>query len=467
MVSPPPRCLPATLASSAPPSARASRAAKTATACAPPSSTRLPRTARRCNDAEGLAAARAHGIDVIVVDHHQAPSGEPDVYALCNPHHRDCQFPFKGLASVGVAFYLAAALRSRLVARGQSAPDVKAYLDLVALGTIADLAPLVEENRLLVARGLGQMRLGERPGLKALATIAELDLGKLRAIDIGLRLAPRLNAPGRLGAAEPALDLLLSRDEASAIAHAYACDQKNQERRAIQEIMVAEALVDAEAQADAPILVVAREGWHAGVAGIVAGRLVDRYRKPAFCLAIDAAGEVRGSGRSVDGISIHKALMACSALTIRAGGHAMAAGVTLARTELPAFATALADAVRSQAGAQPARRAELAVELADIDEQQATELDWLGPFGNGNPEPRLAAVGLAVERTRVVGENHLQVSLRCGSEVRQAIGFGMADRLPQLGSMVDAVFSPEIDEWGGGRRVRLRLHDLQPSGLAG
>ncbi|HEX6838551.1 MAG TPA: DHH family phosphoesterase, partial [Polyangia bacterium] len=212
------------------------------------------------SDHDALAAARARGVDVIVVDHHQVPERDPDALALINPHQASCRFPFKGLASVGVAFYLAAALRTRLRDAGwPRLPDPRALVDLVAVGTIADLAPLTDENRILVHHGLARLRTQPRPGLAALARVAGLDDGVQRTSDISLRLAPRLNAPGRLGDAQPSLDLLLA-DDGNAEARAARLEAANVERRAVQERVLTEAMQQAEAQPDG-VIVAAGAGW--------------------------------------------------------------------------------------------------------------------------------------------------------------------------------------------------------------
>ncbi len=423
------------------------------------------------NDREALLVGRRLGIDVLVIDHHQAPQGDdaPPAFALCNPHQRDCAFPYKGLASVGVAFYVAAALRSRLVARQKSAPDVRSYLDLVALGTIADMAPLTDENRLLVAHGLQQLERGTRPGVRALVERAELAGKKITSHEVGMRLGPRLNAPGRLGAAEAALRLLTTRSEEDARALAAECDQQNSERRSIQTQIFDEALEDAQAQVDAgaKILVVARQGWHHGVVGIVAGRLVERFARPALVLGIDE-GLARGSGRSVSGLSLHAALSRpeVARLLDRFGGHTMAVGLTLAADRLPALRAALAPVVEEllPRTPPPTRLAE-PVELGELDERQAEELQLLGPFGIGNPEPLLVASGLRVERARAVGadQSHLQISLGQGGQVRSAIGFDMGRISVSVGQTVEARFFLDVDEYRGERRVRLRLAALAPT----
>ncbi len=415
------------------------------------------------SDHDALAVARARGVDVIIVDHHQVPERDPDALALINPHQASCRFPFKGLASVGVAFYLAAALRTRLRDAGQTAlPDPRALVDLVAVGTIADLAPLTDENRILVHHGLARLRTQPRPGLAALCRVANLDGGVQRASDISLRLAPRLNAPGRLGDATPALELLLA-DASNAEARAAACEAANVERRAVQERVLVEAMQQAEAQSDG-VIVVAGAGWHAGVVGIVAAKLVDRFARPSVCIALDGASATGvGSARTIAGFHLHRALTGCADLLVRYGGHAAAAGLTIDARHLGQLRTRLSAAARESFGGDaPAATLGVDAEVAldAVDELLAEEVGRLEPFGVGNPEPVLGARRVTLERTRVVGANHLQVTLRDGLHARDGIGFWLADRDPGSGARVRAAFIPEVDTFRGVRRVRVRLRDL-------
>jgi single-stranded-DNA-specific exonuclease len=415
------------------------------------------------SDHDALAAARARGLDVIVVDHHQVPDRDPEALALLNPHQPSCRFPFKGLASVGVAFYLAAALRTRLRAQGRTTlPDPRALVDLVAVGTIADLAPLTDENRILVHHGLHRLRENPRPGLRALIRFAGLDDGVQHAADVGLRLSPRLNAPGRLGDAQPALDLLLAEDDAVAETRAAACEAANLERRAVQERVLVEALAQAESQPDG-VIVVAGQGWHPGVVGIVAAKLVDRFARPALVIALD--GDVgRGSARTVANFHLHQALRGSEDLLVRYGGHAAAAGLTVETRHLGELQRRLSAAARVAFGDAPpdgALDVDIEVALDAVDELLAEEVRRMEPFGVGNPEPVLVARGVTLERARVVGENHLQVTLRDGLHARDGIGFWFADRDPGSGSRVRAAFVPEVDTFRGVRRVRVRLRDLQ------
>jgi single-stranded-DNA-specific exonuclease len=420
------------------------------------------------SDHDALADARARGIHTIVVDHHQVPDREPEALALINPHQPACRFPFKGLASVGVAFYLAAALRTRLRDRASAVepPDPRQLLDLVAVGTVADMAPLTEENRILVYQGLKRLREAPRPGLLALARVAGLEDGVRRTADIGLRLGPRLNAPGRLGAAQLALDLLLAPDEASATELALKCEEANKKRQEVQERVFTEALAQAEAlvRNDHPVLVVAGEGWHAGVVGIVAARLVERFHRPAAVIALDGV-QGRGSMRTSHGFNLHAALKASHELLVRYGGHAQAAGLTVDQARIPELRVRLQELARQHLGAQAPTRVlqvDAEVGLDKIDEPLASELRRLEPYGVGNPEPLLAARGLVLERARAVGNQngHLQVTLRDGLHARDGIGFNLAENAPDAGSRVRAAFFPELDTFRGVTRVRVRLREI-------
>ena len=413
------------------------------------------------SDHEAVSAARARGIDVVIVDHHQVPEGETAAYALINPHQPGCAFPFKGLCSAGVAFYLAAALRTRLRAEGHftsGEPDPREWLDLVAVGTIADLAPLVDENRILVSAGLRLLAQKRRPGLALL--MERTELSRPTAFDVGFRIGPRLNAPGRLGDAEAALRLLLAEDFTRAAAAVDECEEANLRRQEIQQRVLTEAIAAVDAgQGGETALLVAGETWHPGVVGIVAAKLVERYGRPAAVLAGDGAGAYRGSVRSVPGFHAQRTLLACQEHLVRHGGHEGAAGLTVQAERLEALRAAWETAAREAlaAGAPPRRLSvDAEVGLDSVDERVATEIARLGPFGIGNPEPVLAAHG-RTERTRVVGRDHLQLTLAGG---REAIAFRMAERDPGGGANVRLAFVPEMDEWRGQRRLRLRIRDF-------
>jgi single-stranded-DNA-specific exonuclease len=416
------------------------------------------------SDHEALREARARGIDAIVIDHHELPEGETAAYALVNSRRPDDAFPFKGLASCGVAFYLAAALRTRL----GSAFDARDLLDLVALGTIADLVPLVAENRILVAAGLQRLSERKRPGLAALAARAELEGSRITAHDAAFRLTPRLNAAGRLGEAQLALDLLLA-GPADAERLAGELEDQNTERQRIQELVWKEALALATAQVeeqDAAAVVVGAEGWHAGVVGIIAARLVDRFARPAIAIGF-RDGEGRGSARTIAGVNLHDALGRCARHLTKFGGHAGAAGMSLAIAELPGFQAAFAAEAARQLGATraaPALAVDAEVTLGDLDLGFAAELARLAPFGVANREPLFALSGVTARATRVVGKDHLQLTLDDGGATGEAIAFGFAQADPGAGARVDLVATAELDTFRGIPRARLKVAKLARAG---
>ena len=413
------------------------------------------------SDHEALALARLRGLDAIVIDHHQVPSGESAAFALINPHRPDDHFPFKGLASCGVAFYLAGALRTRL-AVDAARFDPRELLDLVALGTVADLVPLVDENRILVAAGLRIASARKRPGLRALASLAGIEAAEpITAEHISFRLAPRLNAAGRLGEAQLALDLLLAPDDATADRLAGELDERNRQRQMIQEQVWAEALTACEPHETDAALVVGAEGWHPGVVGIIAAKLVERYARPAIVVGFES-GQGRGSARTVPGFNLYEALVVCAPHLVRYGGHAAAAGMSLTIDRLEAFRLAFVREAELRLGSatRPPLVVDAVVELHELDLLAAEELGRLAPFGAANAQPIFALPGVTAESTRLVGQGHLQITLRHRGATGDAIAFGMADRDPGQGACVDLVASAELDTFRGTRRTRLKVKHL-------
>lgn len=413
------------------------------------------------SDVPALLRARERGIDVVVIDHHQVPSGERLAFGLVNPHQPEDRFPFKGLASCGIAFYLMASLRSRL---RSVAFDPRDLLDLVALGTIADLVPLVEENRILVSVGLRVLSARRRPGIRALIELAKLsEEPAISATQASFRLTPRLNAAGRLGDAQLALDLLLATNDAEAARLAAALDDVNRERQRIQEMVWVEALAAAEVWAHAPAIVVGGQGWHHGVVGIIASRLVDRFGKPSVVIGFDGALG-RASARTTGGVNLYDALSATAAHLVRFGGHAGAAGLTVELDNLDPFRTAFLSEVGRRQGTAAAGRAvvevDAIVELHQIDVSFAEELERLAPYGAGNREPLLALRGVVTTETRIVGQGHLQLSLTGGRARGDAIGFNMAEQDPGPGAAVDVLAHTDVDTFRGARRARLRVRHL-------
>jgi single-stranded-DNA-specific exonuclease len=416
-----------------------------------------------------VAAAAAAGVDTVVVDHHTVPVALPAAVAILNPHQPGCGYPFPHLAAVGVTFCLCMALRRRLREAGRFGaerpePNLKDALDLVALGTVADVVPLQGVNRILVRAGLEAIARTRRPGLRALKRVAGVAEGvEISAGQVGFRLGPRINAAGRLDDAGRGVRLLLADDPAEADRLAEELDRENRARQDIERQILDEALADATSRvaAGARGLVLARDGWHPGVVGIVASRIVERFHRPAVLVGVtDGVG--KGSGRSIEGFHLHDALTACAAHLVRFGGHKHAAGVTVDPAAVPAFREAFerhaAERLRDE-DLVPRCRIEGWLQPGGAQEQAAASLERLAPFGAGHPEP-LFAMRAKPSMARAVGASgaHLRVTFGRGVE---AIGFGMGGSLAACAGEVEAAVTLGFDEWGGVRRVQLKLKDLR------
>lgn len=424
---------------------------------------------------EEVRAAADLGLDTVVVDHHTVPIELPAASAILNPHQPGCPYPSKDLAAVGVTFALVMALRKRLREAGwfrldarRPEPNLKEALDLVALGTVADVVPLVGANRILVHWGLEQLAHTKRPGLRALKRVAGVAEGvAVSAGQVGFRLAPRINAAGRLDDAGRGVRLLLSDDPAAAQALAEELDRENASRQEIERRILDEALTDAAARVatGARGLVLARDGWHPGVVGIVASRVVERFHRPAVLVGIAEDGVGKGSGRSIEGFHLYDALAACAGHLSRFGGHKHAAGITIDRAAVDGFRAAFerhASERISDDDLVPRCRIDGWVAPDEVSERAAEALQHLGPFGAGHPEPVFALRGGAAKaRTVGAGGQHLKLALGRGLD---AIGFGMGDQLADCGGPVEAAFTVGFDEWDGTRRLQLRLRDLRRAG---
>lgn len=409
------------------------------------------------------------GLDVIVLDHHRAAAELPRAVAVVNPHQPGCNYPDKGLAAVGVSFLMLAALRRRCKERGlPTIANLRQGLDLVALGTVADVAPLSGVNRVLVHHGLLVLAERRRPGIRALCDVAGLSDGPLTAGQIGFKLGPRINAAGRLDDASVAVELLTTTDEGRARTLAALLDVANTERQTIEAQMREEAFLLAEPlhKSGAMGLVLASEGWHPGVVGIVASRVAERFRRPAVLLALEE-GTARGSARSVEGFHLYDALKACGDHLTRFGGHRQAAGLSMVADSLPAFRAAFeahADKAVNRDLLEPRCRIDAIADHGELTTEVAAELARLAPFGIGNPEPILIARGLRSPRRRVLparmpgGAGHLKLRFDSGLE---AIGFGMAERDAEMSGSFDAAFSLEVSEWGGRTRPEMKLRDVR------
>jgi single-stranded-DNA-specific exonuclease len=426
---------------------------------------------------EPLAEAKRLGLDTIVVDHHQAPEALPPAVAIVNPNRHDDLSGQGQLAAAGVVFLLLVALARELRARGywraRHEPDLLADLDLVALATVADVVRLEGLNRAFVRQGLRVMRQRRRPGLRALLDVSNLR-GPPESWHLGFLLGPRINAGGRIGDAALGAKLLLTTDDMEAERVATELDRLNRERQVIEQVALEEALAQADAdlaKADAPILIATSAQWHPGILGLVAARLKERFRRPAFALAVNGDGSATGSGRSVAGVDLGRAVRAAveAGVAVKGGGHAMAAGVTLAAGGLPAFTAFMRDRL---AGAPASEEGDTLLVDAVITAGGAqadlvTLIEQAGPFGSGSPEPVFAFPSHLLVDAMEVGGGHVRLRLKSGDgAIIGGIAFRAAGQplgqalMAAKGRVVHAAGILGIDRWGGAERADLRLIDV-------
>jgi single-stranded-DNA-specific exonuclease len=428
----------------------------------------------------GVAAANAAGIDVIVTDHHLPGTELPAAYAIVNPNRHDCGFPSKSIAGVGVAYYLLSWVRHTLRqcqwfdAAQRPEPNLGQFLDLVALGTVADVVPLDRNNRILVHQGLLRMRQGHtRPGIRALAEVGKRDLTQLSAQDLGFAIGPRLNAAGRLRDMSVGIRCLLADNVATARSLAQELDGLNKDRREIEQGMVAEAellLAQVSKMDDAKGIAVYHERFHQGVVGIVAGRLRERLHRPAIVFADSsegAVGEIKGSARSIDGLNIRDVLDTIATrypgLLIKFGGHAMAAGLSLKRVHFERFRS-IFDQVVAELVSEDALSAKCFVD-GGLSEQELS-LDTVhtlfnaGPWGNGFPEPAFCDDFDLISQ-RVVGEQHLKLVLRKDTRLIDAIAFRQP-ALAQETKRLRVVYRPARNDYGNTATLQLIVEYVEP-----
>jgi single-stranded-DNA-specific exonuclease len=403
------------------------------------------------------------GVDLIILDHHEAaPEGLPACAAIVNPKVTGEQ-PY--LCSAGVVFkVIHGLLKTRPLDRAVF--DLKAHLDLVALATVADIVPLVEENRLLVRHGLAELARTNRPGLVALKKLAGLD-GKLAASDIGFRLGPRLNAAGRLDTARHAFDLLAASDQSTADELADLLDLHNRERQQLEQEVFRQALAQAEILGDTPVFVLAGDSWHPGVVGIVASRIARHFHRPAFVIGFDDNRMGKGSARSIAGISLTGIIHACRDRLVKGGGHEMAAGITIHHGAVDAFREAVIRHVSATADPSVFHRViapDALVRLEELNDALLDAWEWLAPFGQGFGEPQLVVRGVEpAQSPRVLKEKHYKIPVRQGRGFCDAIWFGGAARGPLPPPPWDIVFHLEANEWNGRRSPQMRVSALRSS----
>ncbi|HEY7152316.1 MAG TPA: single-stranded-DNA-specific exonuclease RecJ [Gemmataceae bacterium] len=435
--------------------------------------------------------AKRLGLELIVTDHHEFKDALPDAAVLVHPRLPGAAYPFGKLSGSAVAFKLAWALAQRASGSPKVTPRFRDYLldsvALAALGVVADVVPLHDENRILVRHGLNRLRQTTLPGLLALCACAGLSpAAGLRASDIGFKIAPRLNAAGRLGCARLVVDLLTTTNEEQANRLAQYLEEQNAQRQTIERRMVSEArkMVEEQGRGDDAALVLAHDGWHAGIIGIVAGRLAELYARPALMIALpsrDAEGNGRhvrvgvGSGRSIHGFALHEALRACSELLLSHGGHAAAAGFRVLPENIDTFRARLCEhaAVHFPDGPQPPTLVlDAETPLNMLTTGLLDDLDRLEPYGAENRRPLFLAGGLQVKgepRKVGAGQRHLSFRVAQQGTILKAIAWSMAERVEELMSAGGAcclAFTPKLNEWQGWRSIDLEVTDFQAGAQA-
>src|ERR1700677_2414053 len=432
---------------------------------------------------EPLVEAKKLGLDTVVIDHHQADEELPPAVAIVNPNRRDDLSGLGHLAAVGLTFMTVVAVNRELRTRGfwktdRPEPDLLALLDDVALGTVADVVPLIGLNRAFVAKGLIALRRGERVGHVSLMDAARLS-GPPEAWHLGFLLGPRINAGGRIGRADLGVKLLLEDDPIEAARIAAELDRLNRERQAIEQDTLAQAEAEAIAalgiEEKGAVVVTAAEGWHPGVVGLVAARLKEKFNRPAFAIALEPGGIGTGSGRSIVGGDIGRAVRRAVAdgLLLKGGGHAMAAGVTLRKAALAPLRAFLESSLA--ADVESARRSnglmiDGAVSAGAANADLVAMIERAGPFGSGNPEPVIALPAHTLAYTEEAGQSHIRLRLKsAGGAGVNGIAFRAAGQklgaalVQNRGRLVHAAGSFAIDRWQGEERVQFRLCDIAPA----
>ncbi len=425
---------------------------------------------------DAVDLANQCGIDVVVTDHHECADKLPAALAVLNPKIPGTGFPFRELAGVGVAFYLVMALRKYMREKGLwrrlAEPNLRDYLDLVALGTLADMVPLQQENRIFVKHGLVEISTAKRPGLFILKEHVGIEGAISHVRPILFSIIPRINAPGRLGCAAEALEILLCDDSVGAREIAKVLEGRNVQRRAIEDEVYREAQSLARqqfSQGDRCALILSSEGWHKGILGIVASRLAREFLRPVVLLSFDGK-KGKGSVRSIDSLEVLDAVRSCREHLEQFGGHQMAAGLSLKLENLEGFKNAFEQAIKNKRDQYDRSKHQLLLDLWLQDPKELTaemllELEHMGPFGQGNAEPVIGIRNMKILDKRIVGEDHLKLTLGQGDSSFDAIGFQMGRKgiMESRCASWDIAFSPRREVWRGRSRIRFHLLDMQPS----
>ena len=426
------------------------------------------------SNAGEIDAARDFGLDVVVVDHHQPPDELPPAVAVINPHRRDCQFPDKGLCAAGLAFYLVIGLRAKLREIGwfitSGDPDVRRYLDIVTLGTIADMVPLRGVNRTLIRRGLWELGGSTRPGVVALKQVANIAPGEVTAGQVGFQLGPRINAAGRVDYGIKVVELLTTKSSEVALRIAQELDAHNRERRAIEAEVLNQVLVQAQARFEgvAPhSLVLGGEQWHPGVLGIVASRIVERFHRPTVVIGFDG-GQGKGSARSIRGFHMVEGFRRCADHLEKFGGHEYAGGLSIREEKLALFAEAFEGVARDCLAAEdllPCLDVDAQLSFAAIGFPLIRELESLKPFGVGNPEPLFMTREVEVCERKVFSAG-ARFRFRHEGQLIGGVAFGAGEDFPGVpGTKVDVVYRLSENEWNGTSVVELKIVDARPAAV--
>ncbi|MBU4371519.1 MAG: single-stranded-DNA-specific exonuclease RecJ [Proteobacteria bacterium] len=428
------------------------------------------------SDHDVVAYARQLGMDTIILDHHELSDTLPAAAAAVNPKRADCRFPFKHLAAVGIVFNFLIAMRGALRREGfwrnDAYPNLREYLDLVALGTIGDIVPLVDENRIFVKIGLDLISEERRIGLRALKQVSGIEHQVIDSSKASFTLIPRINAAGRIASAGEAAELLLSDNPDQAEELARKLDGFNRKRQAMEKVILNEILEKVEkgiAVGESGPLVFASPKWHPGILGIVASKLVDRFGRPAILISLkDGVG--KGSGRSVSDFNIFEGLKRCQAHLLSYGGHHYAAGISIREEDIDPFSKLLREIVREN-GPDPdfgvCTTIDVQCGLMDITHELLSQIEQLAPFGSRNPEPVFCVRNVSVASPSIVGNNHLKMRVSHDGVSRNSIWFSSGQYLPELSAAVlDIVFTPQINTWNGNADIQLKMRDMavQPNG---
>ena len=422
------------------------------------------------SNAKEVAAASEFGLDLVVIDHHQPPNELPRAVAVVNPHRKDCAFPDKGMCAAGLAFYLVIGLRAKLREAGWFkngvAPDIRHFLDIVTLGTIADMVPLKGVNRTLIKRGLSELGVSTRPGVVALKRVAGIADGEVSAGQVGFRLGPRINAAGRVDYGIKVVELLTTDSNETAQRIAQELEEHNLERRAIEAQVQQHALGQADAALAAGnrySLVLAGEGWHPGVLGIVASRVVERYYRPTVVIGFND-GIGKGSARSIRGFHMVEAFRDCAEHLEKFGGHEFAGGLSIRPEQLGPFTAAFEDAARQTLSSEqlsPLLEIDAQLNFAQLTLPLMRELEVMQPFGVGNPEPLFATFAAEVCERKVFSAG-VRLRLRQGGKTVSGVIFGVGDDYPgRPGEILDVAYRLTENEWNGSTSVELKIADVR------